>query len=130
MTKRRLAIAVIAAAAAATAALGGLYAVSIARDFSDGDEFWGPFFLASGVYALVAGTVCTYLAVRDVGPGRLSARARRWTWAATAGFSLLTLPFLWIPVYLVGPLVTALFVWLAQRSAPRAGSGGGRAVPG
>jgi hypothetical protein len=111
---RRIALGTIALAAIVTAALG---AVSVAAGISSVADMtvWASLFIVAGLFALGAGAYCADLAGRDIAPARLSADARRWTWAATAALASLMLVSVWFfYLALLCPLVTAAAVRAAS----------------
>jgi MFS family permease len=124
---RRFAIVVIVAASVVTAVVGGVFA-GLAIDYpSESERLWRLLFGVTGVAAAVAGSVCAYFAARDLRRGSLSPRARRWTWTATVAFTLFAFSTVWWFYFgLVGPLVTALFVRLAEPRDPGHPRGGGQ----
>ena len=116
---RRIAIGVIVFAAVVTLLLGGLF-IYVAADYSADHRFdlWLALAAIGSIAGIVAGAGSAYFAARDLPRASLSQRARYWTWAATAAFSLLAFVSVWwMLLAVIGPLVTALFVRLSRGPA-------------
>ena len=119
---RRIAIGVITFAAGITVVAGLGYGW-LTADYAGehGFDEWAALLTAGSVLSVVLGAGCAYMAARDLRRGSLSDPAMFWTWAATAGLSLLAVASVWfVGLALIAPFVTAVFVWLSRSREDRA----------